>query len=151
MCLHLESPQMWIRPQLPFRRSPPIGRQNFYTTAKNCQCLHSRARRGSGPGGGPTALWKVPPPMHLEDPSLKHSPSLPALSLCLLGVFPSHPLVLFAMLRKGAQARKRHIDINFFVRLVLGRPRVCSGDFTAFVPGTNETADVLKGPKPRNN
>ena len=35
------------------------------------------------------------------------------------------------------QARKRHININFFVRLVLGRPRVCPGDFTGFVPGTN--------------
>ena len=48
--------------------------------------------------------------------------------------------------RKGAlcsifvpidQARKRHINIIFFVRLVLGRPRVCPGDFTGFVPGTN--------------
>ena len=37
----------------------------------------------------------------------------------------------------GGQARKRHININFFVRLVLGRPRVCPGDFTGFVPGTN--------------
>ena len=35
-----------------------------------------------------------------------------------------------------AQARKRHININFFVWLVLGRPRVCPGDFTGFVPGT---------------
>ena len=35
------------------------------------------------------------------------------------------------------QARKRHMNINFFVRLVLGRPRVCPGDFTGFVPGTN--------------
>ena len=35
------------------------------------------------------------------------------------------------------QARKRHINMNFFVRLVLGRPRVCPGDFTGFVPGTN--------------
>ena len=25
------------------------------------------------------------------------------------------------------QASKRHININFFVRLVLGRPRVCPG------------------------
>ena len=35
------------------------------------------------------------------------------------------------------EARKRHININFFVRLVLGRPRACPGDFTGFVPGTN--------------
>ena len=35
------------------------------------------------------------------------------------------------------QASKRHININFFVRLVLGRPRDCPGDFTGFVPGTN--------------
>ena len=35
------------------------------------------------------------------------------------------------------QARKRHINIIFFVRLVLGRPRVCPGDFTGFVPGTD--------------
>ena len=35
------------------------------------------------------------------------------------------------------QARKRHININSFVQLVLGRPRVCPGDFTGFVPGTN--------------
>ena len=35
------------------------------------------------------------------------------------------------------QARKRQININFFVRLVLGRPRVCPRDFTGFVPGTN--------------
>ena len=35
------------------------------------------------------------------------------------------------------QARKRHINIIFFVRLVLGRPRVCPGDLTGFVPGTN--------------
>ena len=28
------------------------------------------------------------------------------------------------------QARKRHININFSVRLVLGRTRVCPGDFT---------------------
>ena len=35
------------------------------------------------------------------------------------------------------QARKRHINIIFFVRLVLGRPQVCPGDFTGFVPGTN--------------
>ena len=35
------------------------------------------------------------------------------------------------------QARKRHININFVVRLVLGRPRVCPDDFTGFVPGTN--------------
>ena len=35
------------------------------------------------------------------------------------------------------QARKRHTNINFFVRLVLGRPRVCPGDFTGFVLGTN--------------
>ena len=35
-----------------------------------------------------------------------------------------------------AQAGKRHININFFVRLVLGRPRVFPGDFTGFVPGT---------------
>ena len=27
--------------------------------------------------------------------------------------------------------------MNFFVRLVLGRPRVCPGDFAGFVPGTN--------------
>ena len=27
--------------------------------------------------------------------------------------------------------------MNFFVRLVLGRPRVCPGDFTGFVPGTS--------------
>ena len=32
---------------------------------------------------------------------------------------------------------KSLININFFVRLVLGRPRVCPGDFTGFVPGTN--------------
>ena len=32
---------------------------------------------------------------------------------------------------------KMHININFFVRLVLGRPRVCPGDFTRFVPGTS--------------
>ena len=37
----------------------------------------------------------------------------------------------------GGQARKRHININFFVRLVLGRPQVCPGDFTGLVPGTN--------------
>ena len=42
---------------------------------------------------------------------------------------------LFRMV--GSQARKRHININFFVRLVLWRPRVCPGDFTGFVPGTN--------------
>ena len=36
-----------------------------------------------------------------------------------------------------SQARKRHINISFFVRLVLGRPRVCPRDFTGFVPGTN--------------
>ena len=36
-----------------------------------------------------------------------------------------------------SQARRRHININFFVRLVLGRPRVCPGDFAGFVPGTN--------------
>ena len=36
-----------------------------------------------------------------------------------------------------SQARKRHINVTFFVRLVLGRPRVCPGDFTGFVPGTN--------------
>ena len=35
------------------------------------------------------------------------------------------------------QARERHININVFVRLVLRRPRVCPGDFTGFVPGTN--------------
>ena len=35
------------------------------------------------------------------------------------------------------QARKRPINIIFFVRLVLGRPRVCPGDFTGLVPGTN--------------
>ena len=35
------------------------------------------------------------------------------------------------------QARERHININFFVQLVLGRPRVCPGDFTGFVPETN--------------
>ena len=35
------------------------------------------------------------------------------------------------------QGNKRHININFFVRLVLGRPRVSPGDFTGFVPGTN--------------
>ena len=35
------------------------------------------------------------------------------------------------------QARERHININFFVRLVLGQPRVCPGDFTGSVPGTN--------------
>ena len=37
----------------------------------------------------------------------------------------------------NVQARKRHININFFVRLVLGRPRACPGDFTGCVPGTN--------------
>ena len=36
-----------------------------------------------------------------------------------------------------SQARKRHMNVNLFVRLVLGRPRVCPGDFTGFVPGTN--------------
>ena len=40
------------------------------------------------------------------------------------------PLYLF-------QARKWHMNMNFFVRLALGRPRVCPGDFTEFVPGTN--------------
>ena len=64
------------------------------------------------------------------------------------------------------QARKRHININFLVRLVLGRPRVCLGDKpglslgqtqvfslfytveaglslgqTQFVPGTNPWAE----------
>ena len=68
--------------------------------------------------------------------------------------------------RSKNQARKRHVNISFFVRLVLGRPRVCPGispclslgqirwttwdkpgfspyftqwmpDFTGFVPGTN--------------
>ena len=41
------------------------------------------------------------------------------------------------------QARKRHININFLVRLLLGRPRECLGDKpglppgqTHFVPGT---------------
>ena len=33
--------------------------------------------------------------------------------------------------------RKRHINIIFFVPLVLGRPQVCPGDFTGFVLGTN--------------
>ena len=33
--------------------------------------------------------------------------------------------------------KKRHININFFVRLVLGQPRVCPGVFTGFVPGRN--------------
>ena len=41
-------------------------------------------------------------------------------------------------------ARKRHININFFVRLVLGRPRVCPGDFTGFVPGTNSVKTCHK-------
>ena len=44
----------------------------------------------------------------------------------------------------GIQARKRHININFFVRLVLGRPRVCPRDFTAFVPGTNSVKTSYK-------
>ena len=48
------------------------------------------------------------------------------------------PRIFCAFLRdSGTQARKRHTNINFFVRLVLGRPRVCPGDFTGFVPGTN--------------
>ena len=37
----------------------------------------------------------------------------------------------------GIQARKRHININFLVRLPLGRPPVCPRDKTQFVPGTN--------------
>ena len=35
------------------------------------------------------------------------------------------------------QARKRHTNINCFVWLALGRPRVGAGDFTGLVPGTN--------------
>ena len=46
--------------------------------------------------------------------------------------------------RERDQARKRHININFLVRLLLGRPWECPGDQpglslgqTHFVPGTN--------------
>ena len=34
----------------------------------------------------------------------------------------------------GKKKAHRH---QFFVRLVLGRPRVCPGDFTGFIPGTD--------------
>ena len=48
-----------------------------------------------------------------------------------------HGLIVWCMMClmcADCQARKRHININFFVRLVLGRPRVCPGDSTGFVP-----------------
>ena len=42
------------------------------------------------------------------------------------------------------QARKRHININIFVRLVLGRPRACPGDKPGDVPVTNPVANLVQ-------
>ena len=38
---------------------------------------------------------------------------------------------------RALQARKRHININFLLRLALGRPWVCPRDEPEFVPGTH--------------
>ena len=65
-------------------------------------------------GGGAFALNLVSPP---------HS-----VNVCVYPVHPTPALI---------KARKRHININFIVRLVLGQPQVCPGDFTGFVCGTN--------------
>ena len=39
--------------------------------------------------------------------------------------------------KKHISCKKKAHKHKLFVRLVLGRPRVCPGDFTGFVPGTN--------------
>ena len=61
----------------------------------------------------------------------------PLLDILKSSFAPSPSPIFFETTCACIQARKRHININFFVRLVLGRPRVCPGDFTGFVPGTN--------------
>ena len=43
---------------------------------------------------------------------------------------------LLSVLRLVSGKKKAHKH-KLFVRLVLGRPRVCPGDFTGLVPGTN--------------
>ena len=94
---------------------------------------------GATPEEGPCGLLLSPPRLAAlwvacEEAASAHGwgPRLLARSHSLKCPFP-----ITKSFNTVCQARKRHININFFVRLVLGRPQVCPGDFTGFVPGTN--------------
>ena len=61
-------------------------------------------------------------------------------SLMLASVPLTRLLLIIQVSVKGLgplSGKKRHINTNFLVRLVSGRPRVFPGDFTRFVPGTD--------------
>ena len=77
------------------------------------------------------AQSQTPPPLHFN------SPSPPLFIWHIIWQSFAHRFFPFRareqpndseMMRHMIQARKRHININFFVRLVLGRPQDCPWD-----------------------
>ena len=133
------------RGQFSFGGGAKLFRLRRFAFAKTLQQVKKLYQPESGKGGWETqqrGKHTIRPPPHKRfwtPPTYDTLPPPPPSVQC------SCP-VIFSIGGNGhradkshflSQARERHININFFVRLVLGRPRVCPGDFTGFVLGTN--------------
>ena len=142
------------------RRLEGGGGSVFYRKSQEGEVSQERGAEGLGgweagcgefwAGGGPKYFFEGPkcPPSKKGKPC-QHKPIHPQqCQKCFKLSAASRPAPYRGSQssisgKEGFQARKRHININFLVRLPLGRPPVCPRDKPSlslgqtFVPGTN--------------